>query len=44
MFGTKSCAEIELRMGLGVVCLGSSAMASLAWSAYSLLEHFNGFL
>jgi len=27
MFATKSCAEIELRMGPGVVCLGSSVMA-----------------
>jgi hypothetical protein len=28
MFATKSCASIELRMGRGVVCLGSSVMAS----------------
>src|SRR5437773_10715967 len=28
MFATKSCAEMELRMGRGVVCLGSSVMAS----------------
>jgi len=27
MLATKSCAEIELRMGPGVVCLGSSVMA-----------------
>jgi hypothetical protein len=28
MFATKSCAAIELRTGWGVVCLGSSVMAS----------------
>jgi hypothetical protein len=28
MFATKSCAETHLRMGRGVVCLGSSLMAS----------------
>jgi len=28
MFATKSCAEIDLRMGRGVVYLGSSVMAS----------------
>jgi hypothetical protein len=28
IFATKSCAEIELRMGRGVVCLGSSVIAS----------------
>ena len=28
MFATKSCASIELRMGRGVVRVGSSVMAS----------------
>jgi len=40
-FATKSCAEIELRMGRGIVCLGSSVMASSDLGLRRLLGGFH---